>query len=207
MLDFEIVAGGGPILIPIALCSVVAVGVFIERLIALRQNVIASVADQETLKRFIGLCDWSGLQTWSSDQQSLLKELCQVLLTETRQSHSRIEVAKRLEEWAMVQANKMERGLEVIGVIASIAPMLGLMGTVLGMVVTFQSIQVHGLGNIDALAGGISQALLTTLAGLAVGIPSLIMHRFLLNTVDQRLLDLQVAATLLLDKWLNAEDV
>ena len=207
MLNFEIVAGGGPILIPIALCSVVAVGVFIERLIALRQNVIASVADQETLKRFIGLCDWSGLQTWSSDQQSLLKELCQVLLTETRQSHARIEVAKRLEEWAMVQANKMERGLEVIGVIASIAPMLGLMGTVLGMVVTFQSIQVHGLGNIDALAGGISQALLTTLAGLAVGIPSLIMHRFLLNTVDQRLLDLQVAATLLLDKWLNAEDV
>ena len=157
MLDFEIVAGGGPILIPIALCSVVAVGIFIERLIALRQNAIASLADHDTLKRFIDLGDWSGLQTWSSDQQNLLKELCLVVLTETRQPQDRIEVSKRLEEWAMVQANKMERGLEVIGVIASIAPMLGLMGTVLGMVVTFQSIQVHGLGNIDALAGGISQ--------------------------------------------------
>lgn len=206
-MDFEIVAGGGPILLPIAFCSIIAVGIFIERLIALRQNSIAAYSDHETLKRFVQLQDWSGLQTWSGDQQNLLKDMCQVVLSETRPEQDRLEVSKRLEEWAMVQANKMERGLDAIGVIASIAPMLGLMGTVLGMVVTFQSIQVHGLGNIDALAGGISQALLTTLAGLAVGIPSLVMHRYLLSRVDQRLLDLQIAATLLLDHWLKVEDV
>ena len=206
-MDFEIVAGGGPILLPIAFCSIIAVGIFLERLIALRQNSIASKADHETLKRFAELRDWSGLQTWSGDQQSVLKELCHVVLSETRPEQDRVEVSQRLEEWAMVQANKMERGLEAIGVIASIAPMLGLMGTVLGMVVTFQSIQTHGLGNIDALAGGISQALLTTLAGLAVGIPSLMMHRYLLSRVDLRLLELQMAATLLLDHWLKVEEV
>ena len=77
--------------------------------------------------------------------------------------------------------------------------MLGLMGTVLGMVVTFESIQTYGLGNADALAGGISQALLTTLIGLAVGVPTLMAHRFLLTVVDSRLLLLQQLATELLD--------
>ena len=77
--------------------------------------------------------------------------------------------------------------------------MLGLMGTVLGMVVTFESIQTYGLGNADALAGGISQALLTTLIGLTVGVPTLMAHRFLLTKVDGRLLLLQQLATELLD--------
>ena len=91
---------------------------------------------------------------------------------------SRIETSARLEEWAAQKSSEMERGLEALGVISSVAPMLGLMGTVLGMVVTFESIQTYGLGNADALAGGISQALLTTLIGLAVGVPTLMAHRF-----------------------------
>ena len=93
----------------------------------------------------------------------------------------------------------MEKGLDTLGVISSVAPMLGLMGTVLGMVVTFESIQTYGLGNADALAGGISQALLTTLVGLSVGIPALIVHRYLLRVVDTRLLKLQQLATSVLD--------
>ena len=77
--------------------------------------------------------------------------------------------------------------------------MLGLMGTVLGMVITFDSIQVHGLGNIDSLAGGISQALLTTLAGLIVGIPTLISHRYFLKVVDRHLLNLEAYAIQIID--------
>ena len=159
------------------------------------------------MTRFVEVEDWSGLQTWSQANQNPLMMLCSIVLKETYRKQNRLEVSKRLEEWALVQANSMERGLEAIGVVSSIAPMLGLMGTVLGMVVTFESIQTYGLGNIDALAGGISQALITTLAGLAVGIPSLMMHRYLLKKVDARLLELQTAATLLLDTWLIQEEL
>ena len=74
------------------------------------------------------------------------------------------------------------------------------MGTVLGMVVTFESIQIYGLGDIDSLAGGISQALLTTLAGLIVGVPSLIMHRYFISLVDKYMLQMELIATQVLEQ-------
>ena len=71
------------------------------------------------------------------------------------------------------QFSILENNMVWIGLIANIAPMMGLMGTVWGMIITFKAIESVGLGSISGLAGGISQALITTLAGLAVGIPSL----------------------------------
>ncbi len=88
----------------------------------------------------------------------------------------------------------MERYVPVLGTIASIAPLLGLLGTVGGMIVTFQVIEQQGVGEVAALAGGISQALITTFAGLSVGIPAVVANRYLLARVDGLLIDLEEVA-------------
>jgi biopolymer transport protein ExbB len=87
-----------------------------------------------------------------------------------------------------------------VGTIAAIAPLLGLLGTVLGMILTFEVIQDQGLGVVSSLAGGISQALVTTFAGLSVGIPALIGHRYLLSRIDGLALELEQASSEFLDQ-------
>ena len=199
MLNAEMIASGGPIVYPLLLCSLVAFTLVVERLVALRQSKIASVQHCEMVRHFLAQRDTAGLRSWLNAGQTPLHTMLLVLLDHWKVSKSRTETSARLEEWAAQQSGEMERGLEALGVISSVAPMLGLMGTVLGMVVTFESIQTYGLGNADALAGGISQALLTTLIGLAVGVPTLMVHRYLLTVVDSRLLTLQQVATETLD--------
>ena len=199
MLNAELLSAGGPIVYPLAVCSLVALTLIIERLIALRTVNIAPSEQCKMVRHFIAQKDITGMERWLNSKETPLHEMLLVLIEHWRLSKSRTETSARLEEWASQKTSDMERGLEALGVISSVAPMLGLMGTVLGMVVTFESIQTYGLGNADALAGGISQALLTTLIGLTVGVPTLMAHRFLLTVVDGRLLLLQQLATELLD--------
>jgi len=199
MLNAEMIATGGPIVYPLLVCSLVAFTLVIERLVALRQSKIAGAQQCEMVRHFLVQRDTAGLRVWLNGGGTPLHSMLLVLLDHWHVSKSRTETSARLEEWATQQSSEMERGLEALGVISSVAPMLGLMGTVLGMVVTFESIQTYGLGNADALAGGISQALLTTLIGLAVGVPTLMIHRYLLTVVDSRLLTLQQIATETLD--------
>ena len=198
-MDAQMLSDGGPIVYPLLLCSVIALTIAVERLIMLRSSKIISDEQCKMVKHFVDTQDVWGLDGWVKDGDSPLKEMLAILLRQWNLTMDRGETTARLEEWAGQQVNEMEKGLDTLGVISSVAPMLGLMGTVLGMVVTFESIQTYGLGNADALAGGISQALLTTLAGLSVGVPALIVHRYLLRVVDVRLLKLQQLATSVLD--------
>ncbi len=199
MMDPQMLTDGGPIVYPLLLCSVVALTIVVERLVMLRKTRIVPDEQCRTVLHFVQQSDVSGLSSWAQSGESPLQKMIQVLLRQWEHHSERSDATARLEEWAAQQASQMERGLEALGVISSVAPMLGLMGTVLGMVVTFESIQIYGLGNADALAGGISQALLTTLAGLSVGVPALMAHRYLLTVVDARLLRLQELATNVLD--------
>ena len=89
-----------------------------------------------------------------------------------------------LEEKGRQLVGDLEKKTFLLGITATVSPMLGLLGTVLGMIITFQDIQTSGVGDASALAGGISQALITTLAGLSVGIPALIAHRWLQREID-----------------------
>ena len=109
------------------------------------------------------------------------------------------QIKEAVEEAGRRELAEMERHTEVVGTVAAIAPLLGLLGTVLGMILTFEVIQDQGLGVVSSLAGGISQALVTTFAGLSVGIPALIGHRYLLSRVDSLALDLEEASSEILD--------
>ena len=86
----------------------------------------------------------------------------------------REQLKERVEEEGKQQIGQLEQRTLLLGIVASVAPMLGLLGTVLGMIITFDEIEAVGMGEISALAGGISQALITTFAGLSVGIPALL---------------------------------
>ena len=104
-----------------------------------------------------------------------------------------------MEEAAAQVMHEMERYLTALGTIASISPLLGLLGTVVGMIKVFTALMSEGAGNASVLAGGISQALITTAAGISVAIPALIFHRFFLRRVDELLVVLEQEASKLVD--------
>ena len=95
--------------------------------------------------------------------------------------------------------HELQRYLTALGTIAAISPLVGLLGTVVGMIKVFQALQLHGAGNANVLAGGISQALITTAAGIAVAIPALIFHRMFVRKVDEHAVTLEQQGSKLID--------
>ena len=104
-----------------------------------------------------------------------------------------------IEEVASHVIHEMERYLSTLGTIALVTPLLGLLGTVIGMIKVFTAIMVQGTGNASVLAGGISEALITTAAGLSVAIPALIFHRMFQRRIDDIVVDMEQEAVKLVD--------
>ena len=104
-----------------------------------------------------------------------------------------------IEQTAAQVVHDMERYLNALGTIAAITPLLGLLGTVVGMIRVFSEIMLQGTGNANALAGGISEALITTAAGLTVAIPTYMFHRYFNRKVDSLVLSLEHESIKLVD--------
>lgn len=188
---------GGPVMIPIALASVVGLAVFLERIVALARSNVVPAGLAEQVRALVVAGDIDGALTQCESSNSALGRLLMVTLQMGGQPRERVK--ERMEDLGRREGATLERYIPVVGVVASISPLLGLLGTVGGMIATFGAIQDQGLGDVDKLAGGISQALVTTFAGLTVGIPALIANRFLLGRVDALLLELEEAATMVMD--------
>lgn len=194
---WELVKAGGIMMLPIILCSIVAVGIIAERLWTLRPSRIAP-------PHLLGQV-WR----WIKDKQltnSKLKELRansplgQILAAGLANSKHGREVMKEcIEEAAARVIHDLERYLNALGTIAGIAPLLGLLGTVLGMIEIFGSFMGSGMTNASQLAGGISTALITTAAGLFVAIPSLFFHRYLQRRVDELVVGMEQEAIKLVE--------
>ena len=194
---WELVKAGGIMMLPIILCSIVAVGIIAERLWTLRPSRI-------TPPHLLGQV-WR----WIKDKQltnSKLKELRansplgQILAAGLANSKHGREVMKEcIEEAAARVIHDLERYLNALGTIAGIAPLLGLLGTVLGMIEIFGSFMGSGMANASQLAGGISTALITTAPGLFVAIPSLFFHRYLQRRVDELVVGMEQEAIKLVE--------
>ena len=104
-----------------------------------------------------------------------------------------------IEEAANQVIHNLEKNLSPLGTVAAIAPLLGLLGTVIGMIKVFTAIMIEGTGNAGVLAGGISEALITTAAGLTVAIPALVFHRFFERRVDSLVVEMEDQAIKLVD--------
>lgn len=193
----EFLVSGGPVMVPIGLASVIALAALIERLVALRRSrvvprvfgvEIVELIRQDRLPDALTLCRKSDTAISRVIEAALLAR-----------GQSRPEIKERLEEVGRREAAELERYSQVIGTVASVAPLLGLLGTVWGMILTFQVIQDQGLGQVASLAGGISQALITTMAGLSAGIPALIAYRWVLSRADDLALDMEEVSLQVLD--------
>ena len=193
----ELIQAGGWLMVPILLCSVVAAAICVERLWTLQRS---RVAPRELLAEV-----WSTLKNSDYEPQKLRdlrgqSSLGQVLAAGLANAKRGREVMKEaMEEATEGVSHELERYLTALGIIASISPLLGLLGTVVGMINVFTALMLEGAGNANVLAGGISQALITTAAGLAVAIPAIMFHRFFQRRVDELVVTMEQEASKLAD--------
>ncbi|MDA3869271.1 MAG: MotA/TolQ/ExbB proton channel family protein [Gammaproteobacteria bacterium] len=194
---FEMVKSGGWLMIPIILCSMAAIAIIAERFWSLRPN--------KVLPRHLVATVWNSVKNetfQTSDiellsKQSALGKILSAGLVNRNQSRERIK--ESIEERGREVVHELERYLDILGTIASISPLLGLLGTVVGMIVVFTAITTHGVGDPAALAAGISQAMVTTAAGLSVAIVSLIFYRYFRRRIDTIVVEMESEAIKMVD--------
>nr|WP_239547652.1 MotA/TolQ/ExbB proton channel family protein [Spongiibacter marinus] len=169
-------------MLPIILSSILALAICVERFLALNPD---KVAPRNLLNQV-----WGWMQNKQLDNEKLrqlrkgspLGEIIAAGLGNAK--HGRDIMKESIEDAASHVIHELERYLNALGTIAAVTPLLGLLGTVVGMIRVFSEIMVQGTGNAGVLAGGISEALITTASGLCVAIPALIMHRYFLRRID-----------------------
>ena len=188
----EIFQSGGWLMVPILMCSIVAAAICVERLWSLQRS---RIVPKNLLAQI-----WSALKTSDLDSQKLRElrsnsPLGQILAAGIANAKRGREIMKEaMEEAASQVSHDLQRYMTTLGIIASISPLLGLLGTVVGMIQVFTALMLEGAGNANVLAGGISQALITTAAGLSVAIPALMFHRFFLRRVDELMISMEQEA-------------
>jgi len=179
---WEIVRAGGPLMWPIILCSIAAAAIVLERLWTLQ--------DRRVLPRELTPKVWQLIESNQINDKVIQaleqnSPLGRVLAAGLANRHrSREIMMERLEDTGRHVIHELERFLNTLGTIAAVSPLLGLLGTVVGIIRAFNAITAGGMGDPRALSGGIGEALIATAAGLTVAIPSLLAHRALRSKVD-----------------------
>lgn len=180
---------GGVMMYPILFCSVLGVGVVIERIHNLRRR---NIINPEFLKRVRNQWDWKdiqlGLQLCNSYDNSLARILKAGIL---RFGGKLDEIERAIEGAGQHEASLMNSNLRVLGAVANVTPMMGLLGTVFGMIKAFDVISQSGTGNPGLVASGISEALITTAAGMVVGIPALVMYHVFRGKIDRYVFEME----------------
>ncbi len=181
----------------ILLCSVVAAAICLERLYTLNPKKIAPPHLLATVWKQLKAGEFNGDRIKVLRQSSPLGRILAAGLANSNQG--RDVMKESIQEAASHVIHELERYLNTLGTVAAVAPLLGLLGTVVGMIKVFAEIMAQGTGNASALAGGISEALITTAAGLAVAIPALVMHRYFIGRIDGIVVELEQETIKLVD--------
>ncbi|MFZ2509012.1 MAG: MotA/TolQ/ExbB proton channel family protein [Steroidobacteraceae bacterium] len=196
---WEIIAAGGLVMVPIILCSVVAVAIVIERLWTLQRK---RVIPRELTDRVWKLVETRTLTDRHIEALARNSPLGRVLAAGlANRNHGREIMTEQIEDTGRHVVHELERFLNTLGTIAAISPLLGLLGTVTGMISAFNAITEAGVGDPRALSGGIGEALITTAAGLIVAIPALFAYRYLRGAVDALVVDMEKEATRLVQAF------
>ena len=194
---WELIKSGGWIMLPIVVCSIIAVAIVAERLWTLRPSRISP-------PHLLGQV-WRWVKDKQMDQTKFQElragsPLGQILAAGLANSrHGRDIMKESIQEAGVKVVSELERYLTPLGTIAAITPLLGLLGTVLGMIEIFSAFMGSGMANAPQLAGGIAKALVTTAAGLFVAIPTLFFHRFLQRRVAQLVVNMEQEAIKLVE--------
>lgn len=184
-------------MLPIIACSVIAVAIIVERLWALQNKRV--IPDQLVAQ----VWHWERNDQLDNEQVMKLRNdspLGSILAAGLFNRDKAREVMKEaIEDTGRLIVHELQRYLNSLGTIAAVTPLLGLLGTVIGMIKVFSNLTAHGVGNVGSLAGGISEALITTAAGLVVAIPSLMFYRYFSGRVDELVVAMEQEAIKLVE--------
>jgi biopolymer transport protein ExbB len=187
MLEF--VVKGGPVMVPLLLCSVISLGIIVERCLSLRRH---RILKYDVLQRIEELLRDRKIPEASTLCKRYPSSMTRILLAAIlNHDKSRQEIKEIIEDAGRQEIPVLERYLTILGTIASISVLLGLLGTVMGMIRTFNSIAALGYGNPEALASGISEALVATATGLMIAIPTLVLYNFFTSRVDSLVIEME----------------
>ncbi|HSF30062.1 MAG TPA: MotA/TolQ/ExbB proton channel family protein [Candidatus Tectomicrobia bacterium] len=180
---------GGPVMAPLLLCSVISLSIIVERSLSLRRN---RILRYDILQRIEELLRDRKIPEASTLCKRYPSSMTRILLAAIlNHDKSRQEIKEIIEDAGRQEVPVLERYLTILGTIASIAVLLGLLGTVTGMIRTFNAIAALGYGHPEALAGGISEALVATATGLAIAIPTLVLYNFFTSKVDSLVIEME----------------
>lgn len=188
---------GGILMVPIGLCSVLAVAIVLERFILLRHPRVISPDVIRQVENYLREGETSEALTLCRRRGTAIARILHSGIANHEKSKS--EIKEIIEDAGRHEVPSLERYLGVLGTIASISPLLGLLGTVTGMIKVFNVIAARGVGHPGALAGGISEALITTAAGLVVAIPSLVFYNYFVTKADGLIIEMEKASLRMLD--------
>ena len=186
---FEFVIKGGLVMVPLLLCSVISLSIIVERGLSLRRN---RILKYDVLQRIEELLRDRKIPEASTLCKRYPSSMTRILLAAIlNHDKSRQEIKEIIEDAGRQEVPVLERYLTILGTIASISVLLGLLGTVTGMIRTFNAIAALGYGHPEALAGGISEALVATATGLSIAIPTLVMYNFFTSKVDSLVIEME----------------
>ncbi len=185
----EILRSGGPVMVPLALCSVVALAIVVERLFNLREIKVLPQSGVERLRELISDSEFERAEEYALSRPSPFNNI--VLAALRSRFESRDSLRDAVRDAGRQEIPRLERYLGILETVVSISPLLGLLGTVLGMIRVFAVISSEGVGQADALAGGISEAMITTATGLAIAIPALAAYNFLIGRAEGMVLEME----------------
>jgi biopolymer transport protein ExbB len=186
---FEIVKAGGPIMVPIILASIIAAAIFLERLWTLQQRRVLPSELTDKVWKWVEQRQIQDKHILALQQNSPLGKILAAGLANRHRERSIIKEA--IEDTGRHVVHELDRFIGALGTIASVSPLMGLLGTVVGMIRTFNAIQTQGVGDPAALGGGIAEALITTAAGLTVAIPALLGYKYLRGRVESLVVQME----------------
>lgn len=189
---WEIFKTGGPVMWPILLCSIIAAAILLERLWSLQDRRVVPPDLAGKVWKLVESRQLTDRHVTALSQNSPLGRVLAAGLANRHRGRDIIKEA--IEDTGRHVVHELERFLNALGTIAAISPLLGLLGTVTGIIAAFNAITSQGVGDPRVLAGGIGEALITTAAGLLVAIPALVGYRYLRGRVDGLVVDMEKEA-------------
>jgi len=185
----ELLSRGGPLMIALLVCSVLSLAIIIERMFSLRKSRLMRIDILMEVEMAIKKKDLTGALEWANKATSPMTKIAKVALINSDKPKEDLKAS--IEEAGRIEIPKMEKFMTILQTITVISPLLGLLGTVTGMIKVFQTIVTEGTGNATILAGGISEALLTTAAGLSIAIPTLIFYNYFNKKIEHLIVEME----------------
>ena len=196
VIDF--LSKGGFMMYPLLLSSIIGLSIMVEKMLSLRRkkviipeivNVLDNIKNYDDIDLAISICN---------KHKGSFANIIQVGLN--NKDLSKEETKEVLNDHGRQEVFALEKGLGILETIAGIAPLMGLLGTVIGILKVFDVIRIKGMGQANMMAGGISEALITTIAGLVIGIPALIVYNYYSNKAEGLILEIEKYSSAMLRK-------